>query len=87
MKLDKMVLANAFALTTAVLWVVCSAIVWVLPAFSLTVTRWWMHGLDISVMGNWNLTFTNFIVGGVTIVVSTWVTGWLFGWSWEKAGK
>lgn len=87
MKLDKMVLANAFGLATAVLWTLCSAIVWLLPGFSLTVSRWWMHGLDIGVMGSWSLTWTNFLLGGATIVISAWVTGWVFGWAWEKMSQ
>lgn len=87
MKLDKIVLANAFALSTAIFWVICSAIVYLLPAFSLTVANWWMHGLDVSLMGNWNITFTNFIWGGITITASLWATGYIFGWAWEKMSK
>lgn len=88
MRLDKMVLANAFGLATAVLWALCSAIVWLLPGFSLTVTRWWMHGMDVSGLGNWNLTLGNFVGGGVTAVISAWVSGWVLGWAWEKmSGK
>lgn len=87
MKLDKMVLANAFGLATAILWTLCSAFVLLFPAFSTTISNWWMHGLDISVLGVWNLTVANFIWGGVTLVISAWITGWVFGWSWEMASK
>jgi len=88
MKLDKMVLANAFGLTTAMLWVLCSLIVVVLPDLYLLVMRWWLHGMDVAVIASRQLTFGNFLLGGITLVVSAWVTGWVFGWSWEKvSGK
>ncbi len=87
MKLNEMVLASTFALATLILWVLCSAFVWLLPDFSLMITEWWMHGLDMSVMGDWNLSLYNLIAGGVTLTVSGWVTGYVFGWSWRKMSK
>ncbi len=88
MKLNKTVLANAFALVTVVLWTLCSAIVWLLPNFSMTVFKWWMHGMNMSGLGNWNLTLGNFVGGGVTAIISAWVSGWVFGWAWEMvSGK
>jgi len=86
MKSNKTRIANAFGLTMAILWVACSAVVWLLPGFSLQVTEWWMHGMDISVMGDWNLTLNSFLLGGITAVVSAWVTGWVLGWSWQTVG-
>jgi len=85
MKLEKMVLANALALATAVSWLVCSAFVVFLPEFSLNVTRWWLHGLDISALGAWKLDVTNFLLGGVSLTASVWGVGYVFGWAWELA--
>ena len=59
MNKEKIVLANALALTATILWVVCSLLVAVFPAFALTVTTWWMHGLALSAMGTWHLTWCN----------------------------
>ena len=87
MKNNTMKLANAFALAMAVLWVLCSAVIWLLPSFSWTVTGWWMHGMDLSAMGSWNLTVGNFLLGGITAAVSAWVTGWVLGWSWQTVGN
>lgn len=87
MKLDKVIIANSLALTTAVLWVLCTIIVAVLPDFSLAVTEWWMHGLDVSVMGTWSLNVANFVLGGFTLVISAWVSGYVFGWVWEALSK
>ncbi len=87
MKLGKVTLANAFALTTVIVWVVCSAFILLLPDFSLTVVRWLFMGLDISALGRFNLDFTTFLLGGVTAVVSTWITGYVLGWSIEFFSK
>ena len=78
--------ANALAVTTAFLWVLCTAFVWLLPSLSLTIVEWWMHGMSLEVMGEWNLTATNFVLGGLTLTVSAWVSGWVFGWVWRKMG-
>lgn len=87
MKFTKNRLANALALATTVFWVACSAIVWVFPAFSMQITTWWMHGLDMSVMGDWNLNLNNFLLGGISAVISAWASGWVLGWSWEQVSK
>jgi len=85
MKLDKMTLANAFALAIAIAWVVCSAFVLVLPDLSMTITSWWLHGLNLSPLGLFKLDLLNFLLGGITLTIAFWVTGYIFGWSWEKA--
>lgn len=87
MDLEKKVIANAFALSMAILWVVCSALVYLLPGFTLLVTKWWMHGMDIEVMGVWNLTLSSFVWGGLTLTIGAWIMGYIFGWSWERVSK
>ena len=83
MKLNTIKLANTFALAAVVLWVLCSTIVWLFPKFSWQVTSWWLHGVDISILGSWNLTFGNFLLGGITMIGSAWFIGWVLGWSWQ----
>ncbi|GCE03423.1 DUF5676 family membrane protein [Dictyobacter aurantiacus] len=86
MKEEKIALANAFAVTVAILWTVCSLVVAIFPAFALDVTTWWMHGL--TVMGTWHLTWGNFFLGGIVLVVIAWLSAYLFGWCWETfSGK
>ncbi len=87
MNLTKSLLANAFALTAAILWVVCSAFVWLLPNLSLKISKWWVHGMKVSALGQFNLTLNNFLLGGVTLVVAMWVTGYVFGWALEYLQK
>lgn len=86
MKVNTIKVANAFALAMAILWTLCSVFVVSLPGLSLQITTWWMHGMDLSPMGNWHLTFGNFLLGGVTAVIASWVTGWVLGWSWQAVG-
>lgn len=85
MKLEKVTLANAFALATGIAWVVCSAFVLLLPDFSVTITSWWFHGLNLSPLGSFKLDLGNFLLGGISLTISSWLIGYLFGWSWEKA--
>lgn len=80
MKNEKIVLANGFALTVAILWVVCSLLIAAFPAFALTVTTWWMHGLTLSAMGTWHLTWGTVLLGGITLVVAAWLSAYLFAW-------
>lgn len=87
MKLDKTVLANTFALATVILWTTCSLFIVLVPNLSMIVLKWWMHGMDLTVMGDWSLNLTNFILGGLTLAVSAWVSGYIFGWSWEKLSR
>ena len=85
--MDKMRVANTLALASGILWVLCSIVILILPDLSLSVAEWWMHGMDISVMGSWNLNFINFFFGGIALIVSAWVSGWVFAWSWEFVKK
>lgn len=83
MKFTKESLANALGLTTAVAWVVCSASVALLPTVSLKVTEWWLHGLSIAPLGNWNLNLAGFLGGGIILTISAWLFGYLLGWNLE----
>lgn len=81
----KTTLANSFALAMAIIWVVCSVFVMLLPGLSMSITKAWMHGLDMQVLGDWHFTLGNFFFGGVTAIIASYLTGWIFGWSWERA--
>ena len=87
MKLTKAVLANALALTTGIFWIIYALFIWLLPDFSLTTIRWWFMGLDISSLGRLNLDLGTFLFGGITAIISAWVTGYVLGWSIEYFSK
>lgn len=87
MKLNKNVFANALALTTVVVWVVCALFVALLPDLSVTIVKWWSHGLDYTALGVRQVTLGGFILGGVTLTIAGWLFGYLLGWSLEYFGK
>ena len=83
MKLESMALANAFALTTAIVWTVCYLFLWFLQDFSATVSQWWMHGRDVSVLGSMDLNWQTFLYGGLSLTLVFWLIGYVFGWAWD----
>ena len=87
MKINKMMYANAFAVTIAFVWAVCSFGVALFPAPSLMMGKWFMHGLDMTSLGFWKVTIDGFIFGGLVLVGFGWVTGYVFGGSLEYFGK
>jgi hypothetical protein len=85
MKLDKMAIANAAALSTAILWTICSIGVALLPNFVQSMREWMMHGsIATSAL---EVTFGSFLMGGILLVVIAWVWGYVFGWAWEYVSK
>lgn len=84
MKLTSKNFANAFALSTVVLWVGCSAIVALFPEPSRVVTQWWMHGMKLD---PYAIDFNNFLWGGITLTGAAWITGYILGWSFEVVDK
>lgn len=84
MKLTKNTLSNGFALATAILWVVCSVFVATFPGFSNTITQWWMHGMEVA---PYEITLSSVIWGGLTLMASAWLSGYILGWSLEVVSK
>ena len=75
MKLNPTALGAASAISFAILWIICSAAVAVLPGFMLTMSGHMMHG-DFSQMG-WTLTWGGVFLGLVAWAVVAFVSGWL----------
>ncbi len=75
MKLDAMKLAAAAAMTTAVIWTVCAALVALLPGNMMNLSGHMVHA-DLAAM-NWTLTWVGYFVGLVIWSFSAAVTGWL----------
>ncbi|NOY15206.1 MAG: hypothetical protein GXP43_03235 [bacterium] len=87
MKDKKMIWANALALTTAVIWVVCSLFVVVFPGVSMLLMGWWMHGATMEGMMAFRVGVNDFLLGGVSLTISAWLTGFVLGWSLEYFEK
>ena len=75
MKLDPKALALASATTSAVLWIVCSILVALLPGMMMNMTGDMVH-TNMGQM-SWSLNFVGFSVGLLVWAALFGVTGWL----------
>lgn len=82
-----MPLANSLAVATAIAWIVGALFIWVLPDFSLYITRTWLMGLQGIEFTGWSLDFGTFLAGGVAAVVSAWIFGYVWGWLYQYFEK
>ena len=87
MKHNPMVTANASALTIAVVYVACRLLVGLFPEAMMTVAKSWFHGIDISLISAWNLSFGSFVIGIVSATITAWLVGYLYGASFEYFRK
>ena len=71
MKLNPNKFAAASAAAFALLWLICSATVYLLPESMMTITGHMMHG-DFSLM-SWTLTWAGFVVRFVAWVFCAWI--------------
>ena len=65
----------AAGLTSGLLWIVCSILVYMLPVFMIDMSGHMMH-MDIAAMG-WELTVWGVLWGLVGWFVSAFLFGWL----------
>lgn len=85
MKLDPGRLAIAFGGTTAVLWVICSALVALLPGISMTMSGHMLH-MDASAY-TWTLSLGGFLFGLIIWTISAAVAGWLIALIYNATGS
>lgn len=83
MKHEPIATANALAVTVAFVWAICALGIALLPGPSMMVSRWWMHGLDMGVLGIWRVTFGGFLFGGIPLIVMGWLSGYVFASSYN----
>lgn len=86
MKLEKIVIANASALSMAIVYVLCRILVALFPGVSFSVAQSWFHTVQIN-QGGADLTISSFFTGLVSVIIVSWIVGYIFGWSWEKMSK
>ena len=87
MKTGKMVLANAFALTIGIAYVVCRLLVSLFPELFMQITKSWFHLIDLTRISGAELSLNLFVLGLISSVVSAWLFGYLLGWSIEYFSK
>lgn len=76
MKLHSLKFAIAASLTTAIIWLICSTIVLLLPDMSMIMAGDMIH-MNTRVM-MWSLTFSGFISGLILWSASIGISAWFF---------
>lgn len=86
MKLNEFALANSLAILTAVIYVVCAALVAVLPDLFKAISASWFHGIDIESLWTGSPR-GDFLLGLVSAVAASWGAGWLFAKTYNRLAK
>lgn len=85
MKLKESALANALGLLGAIYFVGCYFVAWAMPALYKSVAESWMHMLNLG--GLWKQSPSNFGLGFISFVITSWISGYLFAWLYNKFAK
>lgn len=78
MKHHPITTANASAVTVAIIYITCALAVGLFPEFTMSVTRSWFHGIDLSKISSWNFSAGSLMLGLMTAVAYAWFIGYLF---------
>lgn len=78
MKQQPYVIANALAVTTAIVYVACRVLVGLFPDAFFAIAQSWFHGIELSKLDSWNLTMSSFVLGLISSTVTSWVIGYIF---------
>jgi hypothetical protein len=82
MKLSAIKLGYAAAFAFAILWIICSLMVWLMPAMMLNMTGNMMH-TDWSQMG-WHMSLGGMLLGLIGWSVVAGISGWLLATIYNK---
>ncbi|OGM20956.1 hypothetical protein A2771_04365 [Candidatus Woesebacteria bacterium RIFCSPHIGHO2_01_FULL_38_26b] len=83
MKHDPITTANALAATTAIIYTACRLLVALFPDLMFAIAQSWLHGVELTKLGTWNLTFVSFILGIITSAAFAWGIGYIFARSYN----
>ncbi len=75
MKLNAVKMGVAVAIAVAVIWIICSVLVWAFPASMMSMSGHMVHG-DFSDM-TWHMSFGGVFVGLVIWSVASGLTAWI----------
>lgn len=86
MKLNEKALANALAIFMGLVYVLCALFVTLLPDLSRLVATSWFHGIDLSLIWTGEGR-PNFVLGLISAVGLSWLSGWAFASTYNKLAK
>ncbi|MBI1863923.1 hypothetical protein HYS03_01805 [Candidatus Woesebacteria bacterium] len=84
-KLNEMALANAFAALGFIFYAACFVIITTAPDLYKSIAQSWFHGVDLSQI--WKGNQDNFLLGLITFTGSSWISGWLLAWFYNRFSK
>jgi len=88
MQLNATKLANAAAITTLILYVVCTLFVAVAPQFSMTILAGAMHLPSVAdALGEVEVTLGGFLLGLIPLVIYTYVGAYLLAILYNRSVK
>ena len=79
--------ANALAIVSDAVSLVCALLVWVARDFVFGLASGWVHGTDLAALPVATPTLSGVLVGLVTLTVVSWVVGYSFAWTYNKLAK
>ena len=82
MKLHALKFGLAAAISIAILWIICSLIVWLSPSMSMEMAGHMVHS-DLSQM-QWQLSLSGIIIGLFIWSLFAGITGWLIAKLYNK---
>lgn len=85
MRIKPVSLGLASAISAAILWLVCSFLVFILPDMMMNMTGAMFHA-DLSDL-NWTLTFTGVLTGLISWSVVAGISGWLLAFFYNAIAK
>ena len=85
MKLNKKAFAGAAAALGAAYYLACYVIVLVAPDVYRDVAQSWAHGVNISAI--WRPMTGNFLTGIVSFTGTSWISGWLLAFLYNRMVK
>lgn len=78
MKHNPKATANAVGVTTAIVFVVCRILIGLFPDLSFAIAQSWFHGIALSKLDTFSLTFSSFVLGLISSTTTAWVIGYIF---------
>ena len=87
-KLNKNVVAVSVGITTALVYLVCLAFVAIFPLQTIvTVSNYFVHGIDISSIATKNMTLAKSVIGLIVVALSSAVVGYVFALIYNWLGE
>jgi H+/Cl- antiporter ClcA len=85
MRINPTKFALAGAITTAIIWVVCSILVFAMPSPMMNMSGHMVHA-NLGDM-NWTLSLTGFVVGLISWSLSVGIFGWILAYIYNTLIK